>query len=339
MISTWLSSLPYHFFIILAGLMLDALFGDPVYAWHPIRLMGRLLTAAENRLRALGAQGYGGGILLFLVLAVATLGPYGLCIWICDKLQVSELWPLGSIGFSPRWIVDAFLAYSLFALRDLLAHAARVNLAANQGNIASARKAVGMLVGRDTDHLDATACRRAAIESVAENLTDGVLAPMFWLFLGGLPGLILFKIASTMDSMVGYRNERYLRFGWFGARLDDWLCWLPARITFLLFVALGFLLPGFSGRKAWRIGRQQHHLLPGPNPGWAEATAAGALQRRLIGPVWKNGTLVTELWIGDAQDPEAGEAKDLQRIAKLAIAATLLFTASLGLVAWAAQRF
>lgn len=339
MISDWLSSLPYHFALAIAGLFLDALLGDPVYAWHPVRLLGRLLQALENRLRALGANGYAGGMLLFLGLAAATLWPYGLGLWLAAKIDLWEGWPPWLNGFSLRWILDAFLAYSLFALRDLLNHASRVNRAAQRGDLPAARWAVSMLVGRDTDKLNAPACRRAAMESVAENLTDGVIAPMFWLFLGGIPGLLIFKIASTMDSMVGYRTERYLRFGWFGARFDDVLCWVPARITFLLFVALGFLLPGFSGLKAWRIGRKQHHLLPGPNPGWAEATAAGALQRRLIGPVWKNGILVTEIWIGEAQDPEGGGAEDLQRMTQLAIAATLLFTACLGLATWVACRF
>jgi adenosylcobinamide-phosphate synthase len=150
------------------------------------------------------------------------------------------------------------------------------------------------------------------------------LAPLFWLMVGGVPGLIVFKIASTMDSMVGYRNERYLHFGWFGARLDDWLCWLPARLGFVLLGVTALFLPGCSALKAWRIGWRQHGLIPGPNPGWAEATAAGALQVRLIGPLHKEGHLVTEIWIGDPADPEGGHAQDMHRMRQLAQGATFL---------------
>src|SRR5207244_3824087 len=160
---------------------------------------------------------------------------------------------------------------------------------------AEARLAVSALVGRDTDRMDAAGCRRAAVESLSENLTDGFVSPVFWYVLGGVPGLVLFKIVSTMDSMVGYKTPTHLRFGWCGARLDDVMNYVPARLTWLLMSALAAILPGYSGRKAWRVGLEQHGLLLGPNSGWSEAATAGALERRIVGPIWLKGVQVTDL--------------------------------------------
>jgi adenosylcobinamide-phosphate synthase len=120
-----------------------------------------------------------------------------------------------------------------------------------------------------------------------------------------------------MDSMVGYKTERYLRFGWCGARLDDLMNLLPARMTWLLISGMALFLPGCSARKALRVGWRQHAVLPGPNSGWSEAAIAGALQRRLIGPIWADGRLVTEIWVGDSTDPPGGEGSDLARAALL----------------------
>ena len=153
----------------------------------------------------------------------------------------------------------------------------------------AARQAVSALVGRDTDRMDGAACRRAAVESLSENLTDGFVSPVFWYVLAGLPGLVLFKVVSTMDSMVGYKTPRYLRFGWCGARLDDVMNYVPARATWLVIAALAAVFPGYSGRKAWTVGLRQHGLLLGPNSGWSEAATAGALERRIVGPIWLNG--------------------------------------------------
>ncbi len=212
----------------------------------------------------------------------------------------------------------------LFALRDLIDHVRAVQRAAGLGDLAAAREAIGRLVGRDTSTMDLQGCRRAAIESLSENFVDGFLSALFWYVLLGLPGLLLFKVASTMDSMVGYKTPRYLRFGWCGARLDDLMNYLPARIGWAIIGLSGFFFPSLSARKAWRIGWSQHHILPGPNPGWSEATMAGLLQKRLIGPIWKNGEKVTEVWIGDRSDPEGGTASDLQR----AIWATVVSSAA-----------
>jgi adenosylcobinamide-phosphate synthase len=302
-----------HPIALIAAVLLDAAIGDPVYRAHPVRLMGATLTAIERLLRRAGADGYGGGIALFVVLAATWIAAMSALLLLASRTQP---W-LG-------WAVHAFLLYSLIALGDLLRHVWRVERALASNDLPAAHAAVSNLVGRDTARLDAAACRRAAIESLSENLTDGVTSPVFWYAVTGIPGLVLFKIVSTMDSMVGYKSERYLRFGWCGARLDDAMNYVPARVTWLLIGIVALVWPGCSAGKAWRVGREQHGVLLGPNSGWSEAATAGAIQRRIVGPIWLNGALVTDAWIGEPSDPPAGERADLMRAMGLVSATAAL---------------
>ena len=195
------------------------------------------------------------------------------------------------------------------------------------GDLPRARVGVSALVGRDTERMDGPACRRAAVESLSENLTDGFVSPVFWYVLGGLPGIVLFKVISTMDSMVGYKTPRYLRFGWCGARLDDAMNYVPARLTWLVIAALAAVLPGYSARKAWTVGLRQHALLLGPNSGWSEAAAAGALERQIVGPIWLKGVQVTDLWIGDPSDPPLATSADMTRALVLVVSSGLVIAA------------
>lgn len=301
--------------ILLAGVLLDLFLGDPYYPVHPVRLMGRMLSGIEGGLRKAGLNGYAGGIMLLIMLASAWVGG----VWVL--LQI--LPPIANIA------VQVFLVYSLIALRDLISHAWRVEVAARRNDLDGARQAIARLVGRDTTKMDIAACRRAAIESLSENLTDGFISPIFWYALAGLAGLVFFKVASTMDSMVGYKTPRYLRFGWCGARTDDCMNWVPARLTWLLLSILAAILPGLSGRKAFIVGWRQHAIVPGPNSGWSEAAMAGAIGRQLIGPIWSDGVLVTTVWLGDAGDPPAAEAHDTNRAVKLVAVAGTMFAAAM----------
>jgi adenosylcobinamide-phosphate synthase len=303
--------------LLIVGVLVDLIVGDPVYPWHPIRLVGRMLTGMEARLRESGLDGYAGGILLFIGLSAVSLAVLGLVLAASRALAVPF-----------AWLVHGLLIYSLLALGDLLHHVRRIEAAVRGGDLIRARQAVSALVGRDTDLMDEAACRRAAVESLSENLTDGFVSPVCWYVLGGLPGLVLFKVVSTMDSMVGYKTPRYLRFGWCGARLDDVMNYVPARFTWLTIAALAAVLPGYSGPKAWRVGLQQHALLLGPNSGWSEAATAGALERRIVGPIWLNGAQVTDLWIGDPDDPPLGTAQDVTRAVVLAVLSGLAVAAA-----------
>ena len=305
-----------HATLLAGAVLLDFLIGDPVYSAHPIRLIGRTLNWLEGLLRKLGADGYGGGIALFILLSTIWLGGTSAVLIGLQK------WSHGAASF-----FHLFLAYSCLALHDLVRHAWAVETAARRGDLDGARTSISKLVGRDTDRMGIAACRRAAIESLSENLTDGFVSPLSWYVVAGLPGLVLFKVISTMDSMVGYKTPRYLKFGWCGARLDDLMNFVPARITWIILTLFSFVIPGCSGRKAFRVGWQQHAILPGPNSGWSEAATAGGIQRRLLGPIWAKGALVTDVWLGDPSDPPAGADSDLPRAVILNVAAGVLSAA------------
>ncbi len=302
------------------GLGLDALIGDPVFRLHPVRVLGNLLSAYERLLFRVGANGYAGGVILFLLLVVTVV-------------PVCVAFLIGAAAVHP-WALDVaagVVLWACFALRDLIAHGERVARAVARDDQTGARAAIAMLVGRDTDKMDARACGRAAVESLSENLVDGVLSPLVYAVAFGPLGAVVFKIISTMDSMVGYKTERYLRFGWCGARLDDVANFLWARWSAVLISGLGAIVPGCSARKAWRAAFAGHALVPGPNSGWPEAATAGAIQRRLIGPIYKNGVLVADVWLGDPGDPAGADAGDLRRTYVLVVLATLVtFAVSAG---------
>jgi adenosylcobinamide-phosphate synthase len=302
--------------LLIVGVVIDLAVGDPIYARHPVRLVGAMLNGVERRLRDVGLDGYGGGVLLFVALVTVSLGAMAMVLWAANAASVYLL-----------WLVHVFLLYSLLALGDLLHHVWSIEAAVRAGDLPGARRGVRALVGRDTERMDGAACRRAAVESLSENLTDGFVSPLFWYVIAGLPGIVVFKVASTMDSMVGYKTSRYIRFGWCGARVDDVMNYLPARITWLVIAATAALLPAFSGRKAWRVGLDQHGLLLGPNSGWSEAATAGALERKIVGPIWLNGALITDLWIGDASDPPLESAGDVMRAAVLGVLSGLVVAA------------
>ncbi len=294
---------------------IDIAIGDPTYAWHPIRLVGRLLASVEAKLREFGLDGYGGGILLFVVLSTTSIA-------VAMALMASAVAVSSALAIA----VHVFLLYSLLALRDLLHHVWKIEQAVRADDLPRARAAVSELVGRDTDRMDAGGCRRAAVESLSENLTDGFVSPALWYVVAGVPGLVLFKVVSTMDSMVGYKTPRYLRFGWCGARLDDLMNYIPARLTWLTITFVAVVLPTYSAAKAWTVGLTQHALLLGPNSGWSEAAMAGALQRRIVGPIYLKGEMVTDLWVGSASDPPLATARDVTRAVWMALVTGLCIT-------------
>jgi adenosylcobinamide-phosphate synthase len=304
--------------VVLAGaVVLDAVAGDPQYRGHPIRLMGFTVTWFECGLRAMGCNGYGGGIALVALVCA------GWCIVTVSVLLAVDGWIHGL-----ALLAHGYLLYSLLALRSLVDHGWAVERAARSSDLRGARYATSRFVARDTQHMGFEECRRAAIESISENLTDGYVSPLFWYTLGGLPGILVFKACSTLDSMVGNKSDRYIRFGWASARIDDVLNWIPARGSWLLIALAAMLVPSCSPRKAFRVGWRQHAVVPGPNSGWSEAATAGAIQRRLVGPIRLAGRLVTDIWLGDPEDPPAGEARtDMARAIVLACVAGVLAVA------------
>ncbi len=302
------------FFLLGAIVLLDFWWGDPRSRWHPVVLLGGLVTVVENDLRSFGLNGRAGGILHFGILLLLFFLPVLFIHFMFGKVH-----PLLA------WLWYALVGWTMLSFKSLLTHSRDILRSVESGNLDDARSYTGLLVGRDTDRMDEKACGRAAVESVSENLTDGVISPIFYFFLFGVPGMVVYKIISTLDSMVGYKNERYFYFGWFGARADDVLNYLPARLTWLLMVAVAFIHPKFSGRKAWAVGLHQHGILPSPNSGWPEAGAAGALGVKLVGPIFYSGKKVTDLWLGDEKDPEGGSPDDIRRMNELALWTVGLF--------------
>lgn len=288
--------------IILGFLLLDLLFGDPVYAWHPIRLYGRLLKFFEKLLRELGWNGRIGGFLLFLaMLASAEIAVLGVHAILAEHSRIA----------ADLWFV--YIGYTHIAIRDLLRHGGKVAEAIAEDDLPEARKTVSMMVGRDVDRLDMNGCGRACVESLAENLTDGVIAPLLFYAVLGIPGMVFFKVVSTMDSMVGYKNEKYLRFGWFGAKLDDVLNYIPARLSMPMIAISAIIVRHCSFLNALKQGFKYHAHTSSPNSGWSEAGMAGALKRRLGGPAWYEGVPGKGDWIGDDEYSPEISSSEIQR--------------------------
>lgn len=258
---------------------------------HPVTWIGRLITwcdEAWNSPTALAPTRRWRGLLTLLLLIAASVAAGVATTAIVDRLLPS----LAAL------MVCGVLASSLLAQRSLDTHVLAVATALEQGGLAAGRQAVSQIVGRDTKSLDEAAVCRAAIESLAENFSDGVVAPLLWMVIGGLPGALAYKAINTADSMIGHKSERYLAFGWASARCDD-LVNLPASRLSALWLALAAALLGLSPRAAlatvWRDAG--HHR--SPNAGWPEAAMAGALTIRLSGPRLYQGRPVQEPWVGE----------------------------------------
>jgi adenosylcobinamide-phosphate synthase len=274
---------------IVLAFLLDAALGDPRWLPHPVRLMGRAVAWLEGRLR--GAMRHrlrlAGVVLVALVVGGVLAG-------------ASLLMGLLRLPQGGPWAVAAsaavvWLASSTLALRGLIQSVGAVFKSASLGE---ARAALSHIVGRDVSSLDRDGVERAAIETLAENASDGVIAPLFYLALGGVPLALAYKAVNTLDSMVGYRNERYGELGWAAARLDDLANYVPARLTGLLLVAAAALLPGGRAGRALSTFLRDGRAHKSPNSGMPEAAMAGALGVRLGGPSTYGGLLVEKPFIG-----------------------------------------
>jgi adenosylcobinamide-phosphate synthase len=272
----------------LAGYLLDLCLGDPPGWPHPVRWLGRVITFWETRLyqpRVIS------GLVFWLAVVGTSLAAVLAVLVLASGLR---LWIQGAVA--------AYLVYAGLATRSLHLECQKVEEALARGNLEEARKNLSMIVGRETAHLGGQDIRRATLETLAENLSDGVIAPLFFILLAGVPGLVLYKTANTMDSMVGYKNERYERFGKVAARLDDVLNFLPARLTAWL-ICLVAGAADLNRRQAWVIMQRDGGKAASPNAGRPEAALAGALGVRLGGPSIYFGRLVEKPFIGDPGPP------------------------------------
>lgn len=283
--------LKLHMIALCLGFCMDLCFGDPRWLPHPVRWIGRWISKAEKLLRPCFKRSEKGERRAGVLLVCSVVIPVGLVTAVILAAAFC-LHPLAYLA------VESLMTYQLLAVKSLKDESMKVCHALKAGDLEGARYAVSMIVGRDTKPLTDLGITKAAVETVAENTSDGVIAPLFYTALGGPVLGWIYKAVNTMDSMVGYQNEAYLNFGRAAARLDDLVNFIPARLAALLMIAASFLT-GLDGRGAWRIFRRDRFCHKSPNSAQTEAACAGALGIRLAGDAWYFGVLHQKPTIGD----------------------------------------
>ncbi|TNV19029.1 cobalamin biosynthesis protein [Buttiauxella sp. B2] len=300
--------------------LLDYWLGDPPHWPHPVRWIGNLITVTQRVVRRFcksdRALKIGGGV-LWLVVVGAT---WGVSWGILHVASLVHPW-LG-------WLVEVWMIYTVLAARCLSDAALEVYRALKEGTLAESREKLSWIVGRDTSQLERPQITRAVVETVAENSVDGVIAPLFFLLIGGAPLAMAYKAINTLDSMVGYKTEKYRAIGYVSARLDDAANFIPARLSWLLLSISAWFL-GANPRKALLVGWRDRHQHSSPNCAWSEATVAGALGIRLGGPNNYFGERVEKPWMGDEQRGIALEdiTRTIQLMMLASLFALLLFAA------------
>lgn len=299
---------------MIAGYVLDLAFGDPVWLYHPVCAIGKLISSLEKLLRRLfpktkGGELTAGALEALLVCAASFFVPWGILHLIRPHCQALT------------WLLEIFWCYQLLATRSLKTESMRVYDRLKNGTLEEARYAVSMIVGRDTQALSAEGVTKAAVETIAENTSDGILAPMFYMTLGGVPLMFLYKGINTMDSMLGYKNEKYLYFGRCAAKLDDAVNYLPSRIAAWIMIFACFFL-GMDAKRARKIYLRDRRNHASPNSAQTEAVMAGALGVQLAGNAFYFGKLYEKPTIGDPLRPV--EAEDIPRANRLLYASSFV---------------
>lgn len=307
---------------LLTGYVLDLIFGDPRQIYHPIRIIGNLIAVLEKGIRKVfpktsKGELAGGTVLVVLVVQICTAVPaalLGLAAWIHPVVY---------------WLLASFWCWQILATKSLKTESMKVYAPLKEGDLPAARRAVAMIVGRDTERLTEEGVAKAAVETVAENTSDGIVAPLIFLALGGPALGFFYKAVNTMDSMVGYKNERYLYFGRTAARLDDVLNFLPSRISAWLMILAAAIL-GMDGKNAKRIYLRDRKNHASPNSAQTEAVMAGALRVQLAGDAWYFGELYKKPTIGDPF--RAVEPEDIVRANRLMYLTSALALAVCGIL-------
>ncbi len=299
---------------VLGGFVLDCLLGDPNTMPHPVIWMGKAISQLEKwlrrRLPPTPNGEFAGGVILAVVLPVGTLLLSGGACWLCGKIH-----PLLGLALQTLWCWQAL------AMRCLVAESRHVYRCLQSQGLEAGRKAVSRIVGRDTAQLSEQGVMRATVETVAENFSDGVLAPLLYMLIGGAPLALMYKAINTMDSMVGYKNDRYLYFGRAAARLDDAANYLPSRIAALVWI-LACPMAGGSRKNAWKIWRRDRRQHASPNSAQTESACAGSLGIQLAGPACYFGKRMEKPYIGDAL--RQIEPEDILRTNRIMVASSVV---------------
>lgn len=275
----------------IGGFCLDFLFGDPVWLYHPVRIMGNLISLLEKAVRKISRNSksgllIGGAVLWVMVVILFTGIPYGLLEIVKRKNEIAV------------FFLEMFWCYQLFAAKSLKTESMKVYKKLKDSDLEGARKAVSMIVGRDTANLDCEGVTKATVETIAENTSDGVIAPLFYMLIGGAPLGMLYKAINTMDSMLGYKDEKYLYIGRIAAKMDDVVNYIPARISAIMMVLASFLC-GLDWKNGWKIFLRDRYNHSSPNSAQTEAVCAGALDIQLAGDAWYFGKLYKKPYIGE----------------------------------------
>ena len=297
--------------VIVLGYLLDQVLGDPHWLYHPVRIIGAYISILEKGIRKVFGDGeralLAGGIVLVIFVTGTTAVVSGGILYAC-----------GRIAPWLKFLASVILCYQLFAVKSLKVESMKVYRELKKDDLAAARHAVSMIVGRDTERLDMAGVTKAAVETVAENTSDGVVAPLFYMAIGGPVLGWVYKAVNTMDSMVGYKNDKYLYFGRAAARLDDILNFIPARLCAWVMIFASYLPSKnheFDGPHAKEIFLRDRFNHASPNSAQTESACAGSLRIRLAGDAWYFGKLVKKKYIGDDLRPV--ETEDIPRANKL----------------------
>lgn len=294
------------------GFILDFIFGDPAWIYHPVRIIGKGIELGERLLRRISGEKHltaAGAVLWLMIAGLSFLFPLGILL-LAWKIHPGLCFAL-----------ESFWCFQILAARSLCRESGKVYDRLQENDLPGARRAVSMIVGRDTESLTEEGVTKAAVETVAENTSDGVTAPLIYLMIGGAPLGFLYKAVNTMDSMLGYKNDRYLYFGRVPAGMDDIFNYIPARLTALLMIAAAYLT-GLDGKNAWKIYRRDRKKHASPNAAQTESVCAGALRVQLAGDAVYFGKLYKKEFIGDSLRPI--EPQDIRRTQRLMYVTALL---------------
>ena len=301
-------------YAILVGFIMDLIIGDPHWMYHPVRLIGKVITFLEDMLRKTFPKTKDGERKSGFVLVVLVCGISVFTVWGLMKLAYY-------LNFWCGFLLEVIMCYQLFAVRSLKDESMKVYKELAKQDLEASRKAVSMIVGRDTENLTIEGVTKATVETIAENTSDGTLAPMFYMFIGGPVLGWFYKAVNTMDSMVGYKNEKYLNFGRYAAKFDDVMNFIPARLCgWLMILASMFLKMDWKNAKKIFVRDRFNHA--SPNSAQTEAVMAGALRIQLAGDAWYFGKRYEKPIIGDALRPV--EIEDIPRANRLLYATAIV---------------
>lgn len=317
-----MESMRFGIYACIIGFVLDLIVGDPHWLYHPVRLIGKLISNTEKLVRRCftktkAGEQIAGIVLAIFVMVISTGIPLGILV-ICYKTNVY-------LGIA----IESIFCYQLLATKSLKVESMKVYRALKDKDMEKARYAVSMIVGRDTKSLDAVGITKAAVETVAENTSDGSIAPLIAIIIGGAPLGFLYKSINTMDSMIGYKNDKYINLGRFAAKLDDVVNYIPARFSAFMMILSAYML-GLDGKNAYRIYKRDRYKHASPNSAHTESVCAGALRVRLAGDAYYFGKLHKKEYIGDAlREIETEDIKRANRL--LYMCAILSFALLIGI--------